>query len=169
MSISYTSRGYNYHHIWQPLNVEFYDSTTNNSATLLPYITIDYGRLFLNKKAYEALVKLIEKDGEILPVHFNGEDAVILNTLKIAENLNGLNEKLSTKNEWGELQSLDFYEERITDTCVFKCQFSGMTDAFCNDTFKNTVEKNHLKGITFSEDLENIFPPDPSLQGPITR
>ena len=155
-----------YAHIWKSLEVSFYDSTSGKRKTKLPDLSTDQGRLFLNEAAYSVLSKLIEADGEILPVSFNCQNGAIFNPLKIAEEFDALNTKLSTKNEWGDLQSLAFFEGNIVDTTLFRCEFEGFTGLFCNDDFKNAAENADLKGITFSADLGNIFPPDSTAQEP---
>src|SRR5690606_34378520 len=116
-----------YTHIWKPLEISFYDSTTGKNKAKQPDITLDHGRLFLNNAGCDALSKLIETDGELLPVFFEGQSGAIFNTLKCAEDLNAL------------------------------------------DAFKLAVEQANLKGITFSVDLGNIFPPDTSAQEPLKQ
>ncbi|WP_062061412.1 imm11 family protein [Cellvibrio sp. OA-2007] len=155
--------------IWKSLEVSFYDSTSNKNKTKQPDISVDHGRLFLNKSACDALSTLISADGEILPVLYDGQNGAIFNTLKCAEDFNALDTKRSTKNDWGDLQSLAFVEEKIDTTVLFKCQFEGFTGLFCTDVFKAAVEQAHLNGITFSLDLANIFPPDPSAQKPVKQ
>lgn len=150
--------------IWKPLEVSFYDSTSGKKKTKQPDISVDHGRLFLNKASCDALSKLIEADGEILPVFFDGQNGAIFNALKCAEDFNALDAKRSTKNDWGDLQSLAFREEKIEAVALFKCQFEGFTGLFCSDVFKSAVEKAKLNGVTFSIDLGNIFPSDSSAQ-----
>lgn len=155
--------------IWKPLEVSFYDSTSSKNKTKLPDISVDHGRLFLNKSSCDTLSKLIDADGEILPVSFDGQNGAIFNALKCAEDFNALDIKRSTKNDWGDLQSLAFVEERIDTAVLFKCQFEGFTGLFCTDVFKAAVEQAKLNGVTFSLDLGNIFPPDPSAQEPVKQ
>ncbi len=153
-----------YASIWKPLEVSFYDSTSVKKKTKLPDITVDHGRLFLNEAGINALSTLIEKDGEILPVTFGERHGVIFNALKSAEDFNAVDTKLSIKNDWGDLQSLAFFEEKIDSAALFKCQFDGFTGLFCNDAFKEMVEQEKLNGVIFSADLGNIFPPDSSAR-----
>ena len=153
-----------YASIWKPLEVSFYDSTSGKKKTKLPDIIIDHGRLFLNKAGTNALSALIEADGEILPVVFGEQHGVIFNSLKSAEDFDAIDTKLSIKNDWGDLQSLAFFEEKIDSTVLFKCQFDGFTGLFCNDVFKTAVEQTELNGVIFSVDLGNIFPPDQSAR-----
>lgn len=112
-----------YTHIWKPLEISFYDSTTGKNKAKQPDITLDHGRLFLNNAGCDALSKLIETDGELLPVFFEGQSGAIFNTLKCAEDLNALDTKRSTKNDWGDLQSLVFVEENLNVVVLFRCKF----------------------------------------------
>ena len=89
-----------YAYIWQPLEITFYDSTSSNRQSKLPNFTVSQGRLFLNATVYDALSKLIEADGEVLPVLFAEQQSTIFNPLKTTEAFDALNIKLSTKNEW---------------------------------------------------------------------
>ncbi len=155
--------------IWKPLEVSFYDSTSSKNKTKQPDISVDHGRLYLNESACGALSTLIDADGEILPVSYNGQNGAIFNALKCAEDFNALDTKRSTKNDWGDLQSLAFFEERINTAVLFKCQFEGFTGLFCTDVFKGAVERAKFNGVTFSLDLGNIFPPDPSAQEPVKQ
>ncbi|PUA26689.1 MAG: hypothetical protein B0W54_23415 [Cellvibrio sp. 79] len=100
---------------------------------------------------------------------FGEQSGVIFNALKIAEDFNALDTKLSTKNDWGDLQSLAFFEERLEGSNLFKCQFDGFTGLFCNDAFKTAVEKASLNGVAFSIDLGNIFPLDQSAKESIKQ
>lgn len=155
-----------YSPIWKPLEISFYDSVLEKNKVRQPDITLDYGRLFLNKAAYDSLSKFIEADGEILPVFYDGKKGAIFNPLKCVEDFSALDAKNSTKNEWGDLKSLEVFEEKIDGIALFKCEFEGFTGLFCNDVFKLAVEQNKLNGVLFSADLGNIFPPDPSAQEP---
>ncbi len=155
--------------IWKPLDVSFYDSASGKKKTAQPDISVDHGRLFLNEAACNALSNLIEKDGEILPVIFGGQKGAVFNALKYAENFDALDTKCSIKNDWGDLQSLVFFEDKMYSVVLFKCQFEGFTGLFCNDVFKVAVEQAELKGVNFSVDLGNIFPHDPSAQQPVKQ
>lgn len=154
---------------WKTLDVSFYASTSKKKPLLIPDITIEQGRLFLNQSACNSLLKLIEKDCEILPVRYDEQEGVIVNPLKIAEKIQAFDQKHSTKNEWGDLEALAFHENKLTDTCIFRSEYDTFLGVFCNEKFKNTVASTGLNGITFSKDLGNIFPPDPSAQSPVNH
>lgn len=148
-----------YAHIWKPLEVSFYDSSSGKVKAKQPDITVSYGRLFLNEEAYAGLEALISAEGEALPVTVGGgEGAIIFNPLKCAEDFNAVDTKCSTRNEWGDLNSLAFFEDKINSVALFRCEFEGFTGLFCNDRFKGLVEELQLKGVMFSADLGNIFP-----------
>lgn len=160
-----TPRAYN--DVWHSLEIDFYDSANKKKTAELPDMTVDGGKLFVNSKAFELLQSEIGNQIECLPVTYNGNNGHILNILALAENSAALDEKLSLKNEWGDLSALSFIEEKLGNTPLFRSEFEGYMGVFCNDTFKNSVENHSLKGIIFSTDLGNIFPPDPSAQAPL--
>ena len=86
--------------------------------------------------------------------------------LKRAEDNEGLNTKLSFNNDWGDLESLAFHEDKVKELVVFRSEFDGYMGLFCQESFKLKVEALGLQGIIFSEDLGNIFPPDPNAATP---
>ena len=155
-----------YEAVWSALEVGFYDSSDKGTASELPDITVGNGKLFLNARAYEQLHSLLEPHGEFLPVTYGKNEGYIFNCLSLAEDVAGLDEKLSIKNEYGDLQSLVFHEDKVHSMAIFRSEFDGYMGFFCKDDFKDAVESAGLKGITFSIDLGNIFPPDPSAQSP---
>ena len=156
-----------YKAIWSALEVDFYDSSDSGTASELPDITASNGKLFLNAKAYEKLHLLLEPHGEFLPVTYGKNEGYVFNCLSLAESVDGLDKKLSIKNEYGDLQSLAFHEDKMLSTALFRSEFDDYMGFFCTDKFKDVVESAGLKGVTFSIDLGNIFPPDPSAQSPI--
>lgn len=83
-----------YRHSWSPLNVAYVKSSDHAAGDLYPDISEHNGRLVLNDRAYRALKELLSNDGEFLPVVADGQSAFIFNPLQIAEDVNGLNEKL---------------------------------------------------------------------------
>ena len=155
-----------YKDIWSALEVDFYDSSDRGTASDLPDITVGNGKFFLNTQAYEKIHSLLDPYGEFLPVKYGDKAGYIFNCLSLAEDVDGLDKKLSIKNEYEDLQSLVFYEEKITSMAIFRTEFDGYMGFFCTDKFKDAIERIDLKGITFSIDLGNIFPPDSSAQSP---
>lgn len=154
---------------WTPLNIEFYDSTEVGAASRLPDLIVDDGRLFLTSRAYDLLHELLAPHGEFLPVTYTDGEGYLFNVLAVADSENGLDHKLCIKSEYGDLESLAFHEEQVKDMPVFRCEFDQYMGIFCPDEFKARVEQAGLQGVTFGVDLGNIFPPDPSAQGPITH
>ena len=123
----------------------------------VPDICAFQGRLFLNKKAYEVLKPLIELDGEFLPVVCKQGDGFVFTPLRVAEEVGGLDTKLSVKNEWGDLENLAFHEERLKSWSIFRAEFNVYMTAQCNEEVKNAVEKAALCGVFFTTDLGNGF------------
>lgn len=148
---------------WQPIDIEFAKVSGGKKGSL-PDIIVRNGRLFLNEKSHAGLHDLLASHGEFLSVTYEGNKGFLFNILTIAEHLNGLDEKLSTKNEYNELQSIAFRSEKLNSTPIFRAEFDNYMGVYCQDNFKILIEKLGLRGLTFSADLGNIFPDDPSAQ-----
>lgn len=144
---------------WHPFEISF-ANLGSSKKTAVPDIIVRNGRLFFTIAAYDTLHKLIEPQGEFLPVTYEGKDGYLFNVLSLAEDVDGVDKKLSTKNEFGEVQSLSFNEAKVKDFALFRTGFDGYMGIYCNDKLKAAIEENKFKGITFSNDIGNIFPPD---------
>ena len=142
-------------HIWKPLHIKFLP-VVHSKSTSIPDISMGSGRLFLNTKAFKVLHKLLENDGEFLPVTYNGGEGMIFNPLTIAEDLNALNEKLIGHDEHGNLEHFEFIEEKLQDTAIFRARIDDCYGLFCGDTLKEAVEQAGLTGVYFQPDLANF-------------
>lgn len=150
---------------WQPLHLEF-APTAGRRKGALPDISVRHGRLFLNERAHAALRELLAPHGEFLPVRHAGGSGYLFNPLALAEQVDGLDARLSTRNEYGELQSLAFHEERVGSLAVFRTAFDNYLGVYCGDAFKAACEAAGLAGVVFGTDLGNIYPPGPSAGRP---
>ncbi|GLS24314.1 hypothetical protein [Marinibactrum halimedae] len=128
----------------------------------IPEICAVQGRLFLSLKAYTILKPLIEKDGEFLPLTYEYGEAYFFNPLRIADDVDALDTKLSCKNEWGDLENLAFHEEKLKDWKVFRTRFDGFYTLQGTQSFKDTIEKSGLKGLYITPELGRIFPEERS-------
>ncbi len=153
---------------WQPIEISFAKLSGGKKGEV-PDLMVRNGRLFLNEKAYEALRDVLASDGEFLPVSFNDQTGYLFNILSIADEVNGLDQVISTKDEFDELQSLAFHEDKVNGFTVFRTAFDNYMDVYCCEAFKDAVERADLKGLLFSTDLGNVFPPDPSTEQPETH
>lgn len=142
---------------WQVLDVSFDDDGSGLEGDLIPDISVHYGRVYLSITAYESLKNILSKDGEFLPVCVCGVDAYFFNPLKKAEDVDGLDEKLSIKNEWGDIESTVFHEDCVSEFMIFKSAFDNYGSAYCQEAMKNAVENAGLKGVFFTLDLGNPF------------
>ncbi|WP_086929457.1 imm11 family protein [Agarilytica rhodophyticola] len=149
--------------VWKPLNVSFVDVISNRNNKPIPDIHHNFGRLFLSSEAAEILSPILENKGELLSVNYgNNKNGFIFNPLILAEDSAGLNKKLSIKNNVGDIQSLFFHEDKLEGCHIFKTEFDNYMGVYCDQEFKELVEKHSLTGVTFGNDLGNIFPPDPT-------
>ena len=143
--------------VWKPVDVNFADDGAGLSGDLIPDISEHNGRLFLSAKAYDVLKDLIANDGEFLPVRYENGDAWYFNPLSIAEDVGGLDEKRSVKNEWGDIENIAFIENKVKSFAVFRCRFDNNFNVFCQDSVKNAIEGAGLKGVYFTPDLGNPY------------
>lgn len=155
--------------IWKPLNIEFYNSTGSNKTLKLPDITINGGKVFLNKKAFGILETMLKNHGEFLPVTFYKNDGYIFNIFSLADDLDALNNKLCFMNEYGDLESLGFNQEKLNNLPIFRTAFDHFMGVFCQESFKELLMQSDLKGINFSPDISNIFPYDPTACEPTSH
>ncbi|WP_339065792.1 hypothetical protein [Teredinibacter turnerae] len=139
---------------WQKLKVNFDCDGAGMNGDLIPDISEINGRLFLTIKAYNALKQLLDNDGEFLPVSSAEHgDAWIFNPLSLAEDVDGLDQNLSIKNEWGDIENTAFCEDRVKDFMIFRSCFDNHRNAFCQAIVKEATESAGLKGVAFTPDL----------------
>lgn len=141
----------------ETLRVNFSALSKLSENLLIPDMCVFQGRLFLNPKAYDALEKLIAQDGEFLPVTYELGDAYIFTPLRVAEQANALDTKLSRKNEWGDLENLAFHEEQVKDWAVFRAEYDLFMSLQCQQSVKDAVDKAQLGGVFFTRELGNTF------------
>lgn len=117
-----------------------------------------YGTIILSKKAKNALVPLIEGFGELLAVEVDGEEFYIFNCLTFAEydQLKAKREKVNVDGE--ERAKLSFNISDVQNKPIFKAK-TKISDVslFCNEDFKQSVEKADLTGIKFNANMQSVF------------
>lgn len=145
---------------WKTIEIDF-AKLSGGPRGDMPDMIVRNGRLFLTGSAYQRLAETIKQDAEMLSVTYGeGESGYLCNVLTIAEELGALDEKLSTKNGFGELQSLSFHEDKLNGVALFRTFFDSCMGLYCSEAFKTLVETAGLKGVLFSADLGNVFPYD---------
>ncbi|WP_086933047.1 hypothetical protein [Agarilytica rhodophyticola] len=141
-----------------PLKVNFgLEDPPTSAGTEIPDISNHYGRLFLNPKAYDALKDLLKNDGEFLPVVYENGKGYIFNTLSVAESVDGLDKKLSLKNEYGDVRNVAFDKNRVGDFMIFRTSFDNYINAYVHQKLKDAIEDADLHGVYFSIDLGNPY------------
>lgn len=141
----------------EPLQIDFPVFKKAKAKLPIPDIAVTEGRLFLNKKAYDALKDLIKNDGEFIPATYSGSEAFIFTPLNVAEKVDALDTKLSKKNEWGDLENLSFDEEKLKDWVVFRAEFNAFYTLQVTQAFVDAVKENDLKGLYVTTNLGSIF------------
>lgn len=147
-----------YSAIWKnPILVDFSDNSEGMTGSKVPEIAEHQGRLFLSQKAYDVLHDLLKDDGEFLPVEYENGKGFMFNPLSLAESVDGLNKKLSVKNEWGDVENIAFDEDKVQGFNIFKTEFDTYYSVYCQECVKDVVEKAGLKGVIFTPDLGNYL------------
>ncbi|WP_086934024.1 hypothetical protein [Agarilytica rhodophyticola] len=142
----------------EPLRVTFTSNSKEDKGLLRPEITVQQGRFYFSQRAYNVLKPLIENDGEFLPlIDEHGDMAYVFTPLRVAEDVAGLNTKLSRKNQWGDLESLAFHENKVKGWTVFRADFNAHMTPQCNQAVKDAIEEADLKGVFFTTDLGNGY------------
>jgi len=150
---------------WKSFDISF-ENLGRSKKIVMPDIMIRNGRLFFSANAHDVLAPAIDEYGEFLPITYNGTSGFLFNVLSVADDVDAVDQKLSTKNEFGEVQSLYFDETRLKNRSLFKTAFDNYLGIYCDGNLKKIIEDNQLKGIIFSNDIGNIFPPDPTAMQP---
>lgn len=144
-----------YRDVWkEPLEIVF-RPPENTTQNLVPDLAEVDGKLFFSEKAYQQLKELVEVEGEYLPVTYEGGNGYIFNVLTIAEDLNGLDDKLTGHDRHGNLENFAFREDVMGETPLFRAKIDEYQGIFCSDEFKKKINEAPLSGVTFSANLGN--------------
>ncbi len=140
---------------WVPINIEFNAHT--RKAIHMPDVSLDYGRLFLNEKAYQQFNGLIGHCGEFLPVSYSLGTGYIFNPLKTAEDSEAIDNALLSHDQHGNITNYGFYEHQIIESknIIFKTALDSYLGNYCLDTFKEAFDHSGLKGLVFNSDISN--------------
>ncbi len=138
----------------EPVRVSFAEQFDSDKGLERPDLCVFQGRLYLNQKAYDALSDLIKNDGEFLPVIDDlNQSGYVFTSMRIAEDNDALDKKLSRKNEWGDVENLAFHEDKVSDWSVFRCEYDIFMSLHCQHDIKNAIENTALQGILFTSNL----------------
>ena len=151
--------------LWRPLRICF-GAAPGSKATQRPDLAVTSGRLYLSERASGVLRALVDGCGELLEVADESGSGYLLNILRLAEQVDGVDTRLSRKNAYGDLEHLVFHEDRVAAMPVFRTAFDDYFGIYCGDAFKDAVEQAGLTGLRFGVDLGNPFPPDDGAQAP---
>ncbi len=144
----------------EPLKLTFPVVDKADKKKTLPDLVVCDGRLFLNEHAYTVLEPFLKNDGEFLPVDYENGEGYFYTPLQVAEKVNALDTKLSSRNAWGDIDNLVFDEDKVKAWSVFRTEFDGYMGLFCQESVKESIEKENLTGMYITNDLANIFPED---------
>jgi len=142
-----------YAEVWQTLHIDF-TPCAGSKAKEIPDISEKFGRLFLSTKAHNAMKDILSNCGEFLPVTYSeGEQGYIFNPLLTAEQLNAVNKKLTTHDQYGNLEYFGFAVDKLQDIAIFKTELDTYKGIFCNEAMKQACEEADLTGINFNPDV----------------
>ncbi|HVL00919.1 MAG TPA: hypothetical protein VM553_13950 [Dongiaceae bacterium] len=142
---------------WQPLSVEFFDEYPGGDREKqIPDIMPDLlGKLFVSTRAHQILKPLLIKAGEWLPVLVEGKPAYLFNPLSLAEDRQAVDIGSISRDQWGMLQGISFYEDKLVDVPLFRISADDYRHIYCQDALKQAVEQAGLKGAVFSTDFRD--------------
>ena len=155
--IDLSSKPRSYKENWQPITVDVSPEPDSVSGPNTPDIMPFAGKMYLSQRAYDTLHTLIQNDGEFLPVKHRDGTGFIFNVLRVAEDVDGLDTKLSVKDELGEIRNMAFHEGRISELAIFKTAFENHRNLICREDVKQAIEAANLGGVVFTTDLGNQF------------
>lgn len=142
----------------EPLHVSFEKKFDGDEKLSKPDVTVQEGRLYLNERAYTALFDIIKEDGEFLPlVDECGNTGYVFTPLNIAEEVDALDNNLSKKNDWGDIEHMAFHEDKIKGWTIFRAEFNTYMTPQCNQFVKEAIEHANLTGVFFTTDLGNGY------------
>lgn len=112
----------------------------------------------LTKKAVDALRKVIEQTGELLPLNCEEEALWVFNVTNVLEGAFDLEQSVFSTFSTGHIHSIKkhvFYEEVVEGQYIFRiAEQPGAL--YATDRFKDLVEAAGLKGFKF----EVVYPPE---------
>lgn len=148
----------------EPLSPIWKDSVTSEfqplspNGTEIPDISLwDATCMVLNEKAYGALRRYLEQEGEFLPVTANDQKMYIFNCLEFGkEDTANTVKKYVNGTDFG-LEHLSFDEADAAQRFVFKSEMKGCNTLYCTSSFKALLKEFNLEGLRFDEDLVSPF------------
>jgi hypothetical protein len=139
---------------WKSLHINF-TSCTGGKAKTIPDISENFGRLFLSNKARSTLKDLLSAGGEFLSVTYEGGEGYLFNPLLTAEQYDAIDPKLTTHDQYGNLEHFGFTQENLKDVPIFKTKLDTYKGIFCSEEVKQACEEAALTGVTFHPDVSN--------------
>lgn len=149
--------------IWKPMAISFRDDSDEQNVLTPPDITCWLtDNIFLNQKVYDNLGTILATSGELLPCYCEGIPYWVLHvTQKTGLDAVNLSHSRRTIEHGGyiNVESLEFYEAKLTGLYIFTTEFSGYRNIYCTEQFKSLVESAGLQGLIFSSDLAGVDEP----------
>ena len=143
---------------WKDVNATF-KPNFDRIDDPIPDISLWLGHasLVLSEKAFATLGDLLKDFGEFLPITCNGNTFHIFNCRVLAAADESKSKQIIFDGEVVGIEKIVFDDSETMGKLIFKSKYNSCLDLFCDDIFKNAVEKYALKGIEFSKDLVPSF------------
>ena len=146
---------------WSTPNGRFYQPVDFPKANKIPDIT-DWtiSDLVFNQKTYQIFSETLKDYGEFLTISVEGIPYYLFNVLKVIDQ-DAIDESQSEQKlkdgQYEGLVKLKFREDKIKDLLLFRTSYDEYLNIYCQDDFKNMVEKSALSGLIFKTDLAGVL------------
>lgn len=138
---------------WSHIESKFTPIGGDDSAPIPDIARWINATLVLSSKAHDTLHKLMEPFGELLPVQVGEETFYVFNCLTLAKVDDNQSEQVFFEGQPVDIKKMVFDENDIAGKTLFKTKYNKCIDVYCNDEFREAVEKSGLKGVQFKRDL----------------
>ena len=140
---------------WRPLHVVHRPKGSPRGD----FFRIGHGSLVLNKRAFDLLKDVLERSGEFLSLHLQGEEVYLFNCLNVTDCLD------HQETKWFQVQGRNvhvkkhvFQTQKLPLVNVFKIPQTARDRIYVVDgrhpsavELPSIVQKNELKGLVFEE------------------
>lgn len=116
------------------------------------------GSFIIDSKTYDLVGDLLEMSGELLPIHFDGEDFFVVNVTNVVNVLDHSRLVWRYEPGSGPIDQYAFFGNRIPEAPLFKVPDQNSVKIFTHsgrldpeDEFKGRVEKHGIEGLIFEE------------------
>jgi hypothetical protein len=118
---------------------------------------LGYASLVFSERAFEVLGDMLKGFGEFLPIACNGDTFHIFNCRTLANADESRSKQIIFDGQAVGAEKIAFDDKDVNGKTVFKSKYNACVDLYCDESFKNEVEKYAFKGLVFSTELVPSF------------